>query len=146
MLSSEFEICGKLGTVRCQSRVLFPQLPNDAGNGSLGHTKLVALFCLTPSGGSGSDDVLFQRRQKRQRTELVQYHPIPRDCVHLLCHASSCSWNEPPALSTASLPTFRSFTNHSGTLAPIFTAFSRIDPNSVRMYHARTSGRTIPGH
>ena len=51
-----------------------------------------------------------------------------------------------PAASTIFALAFSSLMSHWGTLAPIFTAFSRIDPNSVIMYHASTRGMIIPGH
>ena len=84
---SEFQIFRELVTVFSAQFVFYPQLFNRSCDSGLGHTKLVALFCLAPSGGSGADDLFLQRCENRQRTELIQNHPIPRD-FHL-SHQSS---------------------------------------------------------
>ena len=85
---SEFQIFRELVTVLSAQFVFYLQLFNRSCDSGLGHTKLVALFCLAPSGGSGADDLFLQRRENRQRAELIQNYPIPRDFIHL-SHQSS---------------------------------------------------------
>ena len=59
---------------------------------------------------------------------------------------SSASAVPSPAASTIWALAFSSLMSHWGTFAPISTAFSKMLPSSVIMYHASTRGRIIPGH